>query len=339
MSGVHQRVAHGRAADVLDAGDDIADFPGRKHRPHRRLGRERADIVHHVAASQRLHDDLVALSDLSLHHPHQRDDAEVVVEPGVDDERLERCLTITFRRWDLADQPLEQLRHALPRLGADADHVVRGQTDDLLDLLGDPFRLGLGQIDLVQHGQHLEALLDRGVAVGHRLSLHPLSRVHDQQRSLAGGQRAGHLVAEVHVSGGVDEVELVVEAVLGAIVQRHAVGLDGDAPLPLEIHGIEHLLGHLAIAQATAELDQAIRQGRLAMVDVGDDREVADLFDVCGHSAPVPASRVWCRRRASLAYSPGPGEAAGPLNGRPGLARPRATPARAGRGNAALRRE
>lgn len=78
--------------------------------------------------------------------------------------------------------------------------------------------------------------------------------------------------------GCVDQVELVGLSVPSAIVQRHALGLDGDAPLPFDVHGIEHLLGHLAGTEAAANLDEAVCQGRLAMVDVGDDGEVPDVL-------------------------------------------------------------
>ena len=47
--------------------------------------------------------------------------------------------------------------------------------------------------------------------------------------------------------------------------------LDGDAALTLEIHGIEDLGFHLARLERAGELQKAICQGRLAVVDVGDD--------------------------------------------------------------------
>ena len=52
--------------------------------------------------------------------------------------------------------------------------------------------------------------------------------------------------------------------------------LDGDAALALEIHGVEDLGFHLARLERAGELEEAIGQRRLAVVDVGDDREVAD---------------------------------------------------------------
>ena len=80
------------------------------------------------------------------------------------------------------------------------------------------------------------------------------------------------------MAGRVDEIELVVAAVGGAVRERHGLGLDGDAPLALEVHGIEHLLLHLARLEPAAGLDQAIRECRLAVVDVRNDREIAYLL-------------------------------------------------------------
>jgi hypothetical protein len=60
------------------------------------------------------------------------------------------------------------------------------------------------------------------------------------------------------------------------VVEAHGLRLDRDAPLTLDVHGIEDLLLHLAVRDVAADLDQPVRQGGLAVIDVGDDGEVAD---------------------------------------------------------------
>src|SRR5262249_10115767 len=77
----------------------------------------------------------------------------------------------------------------------------------------------------------------------------------------------------------VHQIELIGLAVLCAIIQAYRLGLDGNAALSLDVHRIEDLRLHLAIRNVAAELDQAIGQRRLAMVDMCDDREVADAVD------------------------------------------------------------
>ena len=81
-------------------------------------------------------------------------------------------------------------------------------------------------------------LLHRQVHVGQRLRLDALGGVHHQNGALAGSQAAAHLVGEVHVPRGVDEVELVLLAVLGLVGHLHRLQLDGDAALALQVHRV-----------------------------------------------------------------------------------------------------
>ena len=76
--------------------------------------------------------------------------------------------------------------------------------------------------------------------------------------------------------GRVDEVQLVGLAVLlRRVIKSDRLRLDGDAAFALELEGIEHLVLHLAGFEAAANLDEAVRQRGLAVIDVGDDREIA----------------------------------------------------------------
>ena len=68
-------------------------------------------------------------------------------------------------------------------------------------------------------------------------------------------------------------------------VQAHRLELDGDAPLALEVHRVEVLGPHLAGIDRPAELEHAVGQRRLAMIDMGDDRHIADAFDGRGRVA------------------------------------------------------
>src|SRR6185437_3060615 len=90
--------------------------------------------------------------------------------------------------------------------------------------------------------------------------------------TVAGRERAGHLVGEVDVPRRVDHVELVALAVPRLIVKRDALGLDGDAALA--VHGVEHLRLHLALREPAAELNETVGQGRFAVVDMGDNGEI-----------------------------------------------------------------
>jgi len=84
------------------------------------------------------------------------------------------------------------------------------------------------------------------------------------------------------VSRGVDQVQLVVAAVGGPVRHCDGVHLDCDPALPLEVHGVEDLRPHLAEGERAGPLEQPVGQRRLAVIDVRDDREVADALGFHG---------------------------------------------------------
>jgi hypothetical protein len=150
------------------------------------------------------------------------------------------------------------------------------QPDDRLDLFADPLRIGAGQVDLVEHRNDLQIVLQRQIHVGQGLGLHPLAGIHHQQGPLTGLQRAAHLIGEVNVAGGVDQVEDVRLPVGRLVLHAGGLELDGDAALALQLHVVEELLLHVARGDGAGVLQQPVGQGRFAVVDVGNDAEVAD---------------------------------------------------------------
>ena len=121
--------------------------------------------------------------------------------------------------------------------------------------------------------------VERVVDIGQRLRFDALAGVDDEKGTLAGRQRSRDFVGEVDMARRVHQVEDVILAVLGVIIQPDGLRLDRDAAFALDIHGIEHLFlaRHFAIRQPARRLDQAVGQRRFAMVDMGDDGEVADV--------------------------------------------------------------
>jgi hypothetical protein len=75
---------------------------------------------------------------------------------------------------------------------------------------------------------------------------------------------------------------------------------DRDAPLPLKIHRIEMLRLQHAIRDGAGGLQQTIAQGRLAVIDVGDDAEIPDLIEgshLRGAFYPSLAMRVKTKKK------------------------------------------
>ena len=84
----------------------------------------------------------------------------------------------------------------------------------------------------------------------------------------------------------VDQIEHVILPVLGVIINAHRVGLDGDAALALDVHGIQQLFFHVPRLDRAGGLDQPVGKGRLAVVDMRDDGKIADLGKL-GHGAGI----------------------------------------------------
>ena len=235
--GVGDGVAHLHIRQLLDAGHQVAHLAHGEgvHLVH--LGIEDADLVHPVLAARGHEANLVPRLQGAVHHPDEADDAPVGVVVAVEDEGLEERRRVPLGGRDALHDLLEDLFAVFPGLGTDVDRMGGiHEADDRIDLLQHPIGIGAGEVGLVEDREDLQAVFQGQVGVGEGLSLHALGGVHHQDGPLAGGQAAAHLVGEVHVARGVDEVEGVDQAVPGGVFQRDGVGLDGDAALPLQIH-------------------------------------------------------------------------------------------------------
>jgi len=143
----------------------------------------------------------------------------------------------------------------------------------VLDFFGVAVRVRCGQVDLVESRHYLEVVLEREVAVGKGLGLDALGRVDEEHHPLAGSEAPGNFIAKIDVSRRVDQLQYVVLP-LHADVLR----LDGDAALAFDVHRVEVLSPHVAWIDCESQLQDAIRQRRLAMIDMADNREVTKYF-------------------------------------------------------------
>ena len=109
----------------------------------------------------------------------------------------------------------------------------------------------------------------------HELGLRqrPLGGVDQHQRAVHHVEDALDLAAEIGVAGRIDDVDA------GVLPEdRGRLGEDGDAALALEVVGIHRALGHaLVLAERAGLLQQPVDQRGLAVVDVGDDGDVAEV--------------------------------------------------------------
>ena len=274
-AGVRDGVANAAVAHALQPCREITHLArcesGRLG--HRRS--ERPDLQQVRLRARRHHPNAVRALHRAVHDPHVRHHALVRVVLRVEHQRAQRPLLVRLGRRNALHDRLQQRAHARAVLRGDLQHLVRLEAERRDQLFDDPVGLGGRQVDLVHDRDDGEVVLQREVDVGERLRLDALRCVDDQQRSLARRERARDFVREVDVPRRVDEVQLVVAALIG---EPHADGLrlDGDAALALEVHRIEQLVVHLARGDSARDLQDAVGERRLAVVDVGDDAEVAD---------------------------------------------------------------
>ena len=83
------------------------------------------------------------------------------------------------------------------------------------------------------------------------------------------------------MSRGINQVELIDLAGARCVVQRDTLRLDGDTALALLVHGIKYLVFHLAVSEPPAHLDEAVCKRGLAVIDMRNDREIANVLAIC----------------------------------------------------------
>ena len=88
------------------------------------------------------------------------------------------------------------------------------------------------------------------------------------------------------MTGCINKIELIDLTTSGGVIECDALRLDGNAALSLQIHGIEHLFGHLSIRQTATVLNKPIGQRRLAMIYVSNDGKIANVTQV-GHGSSL----------------------------------------------------
>ena len=276
-------VADPRLADVLHTGDQIADLADPDAGALDRLGADHPDLQHLVHDPVGHHLDPVAVGEVSVEDPDVGDHAAVGVVDRVEDQRASRGVGVADGRGRHLDDLVEQGLDAETGLGRGPQYVAGLAADDAGELRGVLLGVRRRQVDLVEHRDDVEVGTQREVEVGQGLRLDALRRIDEEYGGLARLEGTRHLVGEVDVPGGVDHVEDV-GAGLGAllVVGRHGPGhpdglaLDGDAALALDVHPVEVLRPRAPLVDDAGQLQHPVGQRRLAVVDVGDDAEVAN---------------------------------------------------------------
>ena len=231
------------------------------------------------------------------------DDADEVVVVQLRDAHLERTVGRHRRGGDVLHDRFVQRGHvAFAHAVVEAGIAVQGRgvddreiqllvggaelVEQVEHLVDHPVRACAGAVDLVDHHDRAEAHRERLLGDEAGLRHRAVHRVDQDQHRIDHRQHALDLAAEVGVAGGIDDVDAI--ALPG---DRGVLGQDGDAAFLFLVVAVHHALGqHGALAQRARLLQQTVDEGGLAVVDVGDDGDVAQAFD--GH---------WCERLVETA--------------------------------------
>ena len=256
----------------------------------------------------------------------ERETAEVRRGVEVGHERLQRMAFLVGGRRNGREERLEQrleilarevrVERRLPgaRVRVDDRELdlllvgveVEEERVDLVDDLGDA---RVGPVDLVDDQDHVQLQLERLAQHEAGLGQRALAGVDQQQHAVDHRQPALDLAAEVGVPGRVDDVDL-----RPAVAHGRVLGQDRDALLALEIARVEHaILYRFVLAEGPGLPQHRVDQRRLAMVDVRDDRHVADVCAFCHNlqcPRPAPCGRQEVQAGGALRPS-------APSSGRP----------------------
>ena len=188
------------------------------------------------------------------------------------DEQLEQRVEVGAGHGQVAGRRA-QLRVRVHDRELDLVLVGAEVHEQLVDVVEDLRRAGVGAVDLVERdddGQPARHRLLQDVA---GLRERALGRVDQQQHAVDHEQAALDLAAEVRVPWGVDDVQA--DAV---DVDRRLLGEDRDALLALEVARVHDAVDHgLVRAEGAGLAEHRVDEGGLAVVDVGDDRDVAEV--------------------------------------------------------------
>ena len=169
---------------------------------------------------------------------------------------------------------------------ADGGEQVEG---GVVDLVG----IGVGAVDLVDAQDrtqaHLQGLGQHEFGLGHDA----LFGIDQQDAAVHHAEDALDLAAEVGVAGRVDDVDPGL-ARLAVPQHARAFGQDGDAAFALLVVGVHGALGRRLIGSEHTRLGQKlVHQGGLAVVDVGDDGDVAQIHLTIRRARRPARLRLW----------------------------------------------
>ena len=208
---------------------------------------EVSDLDDLVDCARRHHLDIHPGLYHAVYHTHVDNRAAVGVVLAVENQALQGGIPVPLRRGNVVYDHLEHGVDVDAVFCRDLGRIHRRKADHVLDLMLDLLGSCRGQVDLIDDGQHLEAIVDGKIGIRERLRFNALRRIHNQHRTLARRKGAGYLIVEIDMSGCINQVKLIFLPILRAVNQTNRLRFDGDSSFALQIHVIQNLLLHFSI--------------------------------------------------------------------------------------------
>ena len=261
----------------LDTGNDISHIAAADLLCRRQPHFQHTDFVSDIFLSGIEELDLVTGMDNSVLDLEICDNASERVEHRVENQCLKRCFRVSFRCRNLLHDGIQKRRHAFSSPRGNLEHFLRIASEKVADLVGHHVRTRGIHVDLVQDRYNLQTMVNGLIQVRNRLCLNALRSIHHKQRTFTGCDGTGHLIREVHVARGIDEVQHIRFSLI-VVLHLNSMALDGDALFPLQVHIVQDLIFHLPRAQRLCKFNEPVGQCALAVVNMGNDAEISNMF-------------------------------------------------------------
>ncbi len=242
------------------------------------------------------HQSLLVHADGAVLHLADTDTAHELIVVNGGHQHLCGGLRITLRCRDVVQNRIKKRLHVYIRIlhlvlgkaglgGSEKEGAVQlliGSVEvhhELQHLIHNLLRSRLGLVDLVDDHQHrqtqIQGTLQHEACLGHGT----LEGIHQKDGTVYHLQDTLHLAAEVRMARGIHDIDLD-----ALVADGRVLGQNGNASLPLNGVGVHDTDAHLlVVAEGAGLLQKLVHQCGFAMVNVGNDGYVTNVFSLFDH--------------------------------------------------------
>ncbi len=121
-------------------------------------------------------------------------------------------------------------------------------------------------------------MLKGHVQIRKGLGLYALARIHQKQRPFTGCKCPGDFIRKIYVPGSVYKIQGIGLFVFSFIWQADGLTFYGNSTLSFYVHVVENLIFKIPIKDNMGHLNQTVGKCRFAMIDMGYNAEISNIF-------------------------------------------------------------